>query len=74
MNERIRELIKNSGGRLQFNREESPTNQYEIVGNENIKTLVDLIIQECGEAVVTEDEFYGTWMYDVIKKHFGVEE
>lgn len=36
--------------------------------------FAELIFQECFKVMKDEDDYYGSWMGDVIKKHFGITE
>lgn len=33
-----------------------------------------LLIEECSKTMCERDSFYGKWMGEIIKNHFGVEE
>ncbi len=80
MNEKIKELAEQSGATLQFNRAESPNNQWSLLGNDKLEQFAELIIRECTNILHNPDtEPYSaewTWrkhFIKQIKQHFGVD-
>ena len=72
MNERIQELWKRAGGH--YNRGNQHTwPEYTI---DDPKKFAELIVRECGVALspVLRDMVSRGQAFDLIKKHFGVEE
>jgi hypothetical protein len=77
MNEKIRELALQSGAKLQFNRTESATNQWSLLGNDNLAQFAELIIQECCSICLDPNNWYedaaGETFSALIKQKFGIE-
>jgi hypothetical protein len=83
MNEKIRELALQSGAKLQFNRTESATNQWSLLGNDNLAQFAESIIKEtikiiqatAAESIDLDRTLVEnvSWTVNDIKKHFGVE-
>ncbi len=80
MNEKIKELALQSGATLQFNRPESPNNQWLLLGNDKLEQFAELLIRECTNILHNQDAepYSGEWTWrkhfiKQIKEHFGVE-
>lgn len=69
MNERIKELAEQAG----FGWDDK---YHWYVGNEQMKKFAELLVQECGVALspMLRDMISRGQAYELIKKHFGVEE
>ena len=82
MNERIRELVKQAGGRFSTHTLTSyPAQHRESIElwDKNIEKFAELIILECAHLVggYTKENEFGTDVkeaYEEITKHFGVQE
>ena len=79
MNERIRELAKQSGGEFWKRLENDVVNPEAYITfdpPESLEKFAELIIQECAELNFRELGLSGSSSFDVgrmIKQHFGVE-
>jgi hypothetical protein len=77
MNEKIKELARQSGATLQFNRAESPNNQWSLLGNGKLEQFAELIIQECCSICLDPNNWYedaaGETFSALIKQKFGIE-
>jgi hypothetical protein len=82
MNERIRQLVKQSGGHFStHNLTSNPVQHRESIElwDKNIEKFAELIVKECAHLVggYTKENEFGTDVkeaYEEITKHFGVEE
>ena len=76
MNEKIKQLAFDAGATLQFNRVESPNNQWSLLGNDKLEKFAELIIQECAKIA---DDGFGSAYFGLgingamLKQHFGLE-
>jgi hypothetical protein len=72
MNERIRELAEEAGISLS----QKDYSYYWVESAEDIEKFAELIVQECEVALspMLRDMVSRGQAYDLIKKHFGVEE
>jgi hypothetical protein len=78
MNERIQELSKQAGLKIEYLMI-SPPKPLQILGSaEQFEKFAELIIRECAELTLDykNDNYYNGWLdyRDEIKRHFGVEE
>jgi len=76
MNERIRELVKQSGGHFStHNLMSNPVQQRESVElwDDKIEKFAELIVKECADYIT---EYYPHSRYEAfyMKRHFGVKE
>lgn len=69
MHPRINELIKQSYEDVPHERDWDTTSRVF-----NKVKFAELIIHECVKVMEDEDEFYGEWLGEVIKHHFGIEQ
>lgn len=79
MNERIRELVKQSGGEFWQRLENDVVNPEAYITfdpPESLEKFAELIVRECAELNFRELGLSGSTSFDVgrmIKQHFGVE-
>jgi len=74
MNERIQELAKQAGLKIEYQMI-NPPKPLQILGSaEQFEKFAELIIQECCSAIRLNDVFFGGKFQGAILKHFGVEE
>ena len=77
MNERIKELALDAGLLLYVDHE-TPRHYFIDAGDdqENVEKFAELIVRECGVALspMLRDMVSRGQAFDLIKKHFGVEE
>ena len=77
MNERIKELALDAGILLYVDHE-TPRHYFIDAGDdqENVEKFAELIVRECGVALspMLRDMVSRGQAFDLIKKHFGVEE
>ena len=71
MNERIRELLKQSCG---FEYDEDGNELTPILVGKDLARFAQLIVEECADVIDGRDENGNAKDGDVIKEHFGVEE
>jgi hypothetical protein len=71
MNERIKELLEEAGFKVNWQHED-----VQAIKMARFEKFAELIIEECGVALspMLRDMVSRGQAYDLIKKHFGVEE
>lgn len=72
MNKKIKELANNSG--MNFDGFGEPILGALDSGSDFLEIYTKNIIQECCSVMEDKDSFYGEWMGNVIKEHFGIED
>lgn len=78
MNERIKELVKRSGGHFStHNLMSNPVQHREFIElwDENIEKFAELIVRECAEVADNADAIRQKWegIGKYVREHFGVE-
>ena len=76
MNERIRALAEKANIEFTYDPTETPVRAFVECWEDDLEKFAELIVRECGVALspMLRDMISRGQAYDLIKKHFGVEE
>lgn len=81
MNEQIRQLAEQAGCKILYDDKDewyipSAKGLEKIIYTPGVglEKFAELLIQKAAEVMAEKDSYYGEWMGNVIKKHFGIKE